>query len=131
MIRRPPGSNRTDTPFPYRTLFRSGPAGAVVKTEHAVEIGDRACEVGLVVLRILQEHRVHRGIEGGEVVIVADGAQGQVNHILMSTVQDPVGARPFLRARSGCRPRCGAGTEAYWADGRTPSTHRPTDRGRS
>src|SRR3546814_19470523 len=24
MIRRPPGSTRTDTPFPYTTLFRSG-----------------------------------------------------------------------------------------------------------
>src|SRR3546814_11181085 len=27
MIRRPPRSTRTDTPFPYTTLFRSGPAG--------------------------------------------------------------------------------------------------------
>src|SRR3546814_14405218 len=26
MIRRPPRSTRTDTPFPYTTLFRSGPA---------------------------------------------------------------------------------------------------------
>src|SRR3546814_2949266 len=27
MIRRPPRSTRTDTLFPYTTLFRSGPAG--------------------------------------------------------------------------------------------------------
>src|SRR3546814_2156671 len=29
MIRRPPRSTRTDTLFPYTTLFRSGPQGAV------------------------------------------------------------------------------------------------------
>src|SRR3546814_6120542 len=29
MIRRPPSSTRTDTLFPYTTLFRSLPAGAV------------------------------------------------------------------------------------------------------
>src|SRR3546814_6655159 len=28
MIRRPPRSTRTDTLFPYTTLFRSGPGGA-------------------------------------------------------------------------------------------------------
>src|SRR3546814_13755123 len=28
MIRRPPGSTRTDTLFPYTTLFRSGPVSA-------------------------------------------------------------------------------------------------------
>src|SRR3546814_15922703 len=31
MIRRPPRSTRTDTLFPYPTLFRSGPARAVRK----------------------------------------------------------------------------------------------------
>src|SRR3546814_6197757 len=30
MIRQPPRSTRTDTPFPYTTLFRSGGAEAVV-----------------------------------------------------------------------------------------------------
>src|SRR3546814_1987019 len=28
MVRRPPGSTRTDTPFPYTTLFRSATANA-------------------------------------------------------------------------------------------------------
>src|SRR3546814_2401174 len=36
MIRRPPRSTRTDTLFPYTTLFRSAPAGA-----RAPEPGDR------------------------------------------------------------------------------------------
>src|SRR3546814_16143776 len=30
MIRRPPRSTRTDTLFPYTTLFRSGPVGIIV-----------------------------------------------------------------------------------------------------
>src|SRR3546814_10239281 len=30
MIRRPPGSTRTDTLFPYTTLFRSGPPVGVI-----------------------------------------------------------------------------------------------------
>src|SRR3546814_3966472 len=31
MIRRPPGSTRTDTPFPYTTLFRSHPRDVRLK----------------------------------------------------------------------------------------------------
>src|SRR3546814_6238988 len=31
MIRRPPGSNRTDTPCPYTTLFRAADAGRLVQ----------------------------------------------------------------------------------------------------
>src|SRR3546814_2473009 len=38
MIRRPPRSTRTDTLFPYTTLFRSG-RGAAVRL--AVELGDQ------------------------------------------------------------------------------------------
>src|SRR3546814_18797874 len=40
MIRRPPRSTRTDTLFPYTTLFRSGRgAGDAVLGEDAVEVG--------------------------------------------------------------------------------------------
>src|SRR3546814_10715716 len=35
MIRRPPRSTRTDTLFPYTTLFRSGPGVALAGQEHA------------------------------------------------------------------------------------------------
>src|SRR3546814_16257190 len=34
MIRRPPRSTRTDTLFPYTTLFRSHPAHAVIVADH-------------------------------------------------------------------------------------------------
>src|SRR3546814_15578823 len=35
MVRRPPGSTRTDTLFPYTTLFRSGGARAVAQQHDA------------------------------------------------------------------------------------------------
>src|SRR3546814_10254170 len=41
MIRRPPRSTRTDTLFPYTTLFRSGTAGGVLELAPAHEAGTR------------------------------------------------------------------------------------------
>src|SRR3546814_5544716 len=47
MIRRPPRSTRTDTRFPYTTLFRSGGQCAAVGSE-ARDIGDEiACRLDL------------------------------------------------------------------------------------
>src|SRR3546814_3624016 len=37
MIRRPPRSTRTDTLFPYTTLFRSPPWSSIRKLQHAVD----------------------------------------------------------------------------------------------
>src|SRR3546814_3374986 len=39
MIRRPPRSTRTDTLFPYTTLFRSD--GRIVPLDHRLQSGDR------------------------------------------------------------------------------------------
>src|SRR3546814_11676326 len=39
MIRRPPRSTRTDTPFPYTTLFRSAEAMALLRVERALQQG--------------------------------------------------------------------------------------------
>src|SRR3546814_7415303 len=44
MIRRPPRSTRTDTLFPYTTLFRSGAKGFAASLAHAgytLAVGDR------------------------------------------------------------------------------------------
>src|SRR3546814_2948653 len=41
MIRRPPRSTRTDTLFPYTTLFRSHRAGAVHRAEPGLRAGRR------------------------------------------------------------------------------------------
>src|SRR3546814_3546283 len=54
MIRRPPRSTRTDTLFPYTTLFRSPP-------RHAVDAGDRVARASAVA----DEGR--RPIEAGQV----------------------------------------------------------------
>src|SRR3546814_1784640 len=43
MIRRPPRSTRTDTLFPYTTLFRSAAGGVLGKKLEAVTMDD-ACE---------------------------------------------------------------------------------------
>src|SRR3546814_18700979 len=40
MIRRPPRSTRTDTLFPYTTLFRSGPAHDVIAGEKRFFLGE-------------------------------------------------------------------------------------------
>src|SRR3546814_1620457 len=45
MIRRPPRSTRTDTPFPYTTLFRS--AGIDAQIDAVDEHADRRLRVGI------------------------------------------------------------------------------------
>src|SRR3546814_13329694 len=56
MIRRPPRSTRTDTLFPYTTLFRSpvgGEINVVIMVEHARQIA--------VLWRMMQKHRIVAG----------------------------------------------------------------------
>src|SRR3546814_10511956 len=77
MIRRPPRSTRTDTLFPYTTLFRSagqaldGPPGES-ETVRGDDLGaDQAIADGLPAVadigkhEILQQARHGRGVEGG------------------------------------------------------------------
>src|SRR3546814_17338628 len=47
MIRRPPRSTRTDTLFPYTTLFRSRPAGSAHPCETGWSRASSACAAGL------------------------------------------------------------------------------------
>src|SRR3546814_12860335 len=74
MIRRPPRSTRTDTLFPYTTLFRSGEI-ALGAAEHmlvaidAVVAGIAGADRHRV---IIVEHRLHRG--GGLEIDDADVA---------------------------------------------------------
>src|SRR3546814_2529418 len=62
MIRRQPGSTRTDTLFPYTTLFRSGVAPAAVRRRGLLLAGKPAPVVG-----VFGPARAHR---------VADPARG-------------------------------------------------------
>src|SRR3546814_5018925 len=45
MIRRPPRSTRTDTLFPYTTLFRSVPVGGAPRADVAEHAGILACQI--------------------------------------------------------------------------------------
>src|SRR3546814_3408085 len=67
MIRRPPRSTRTDTLFPYTTLFRSRPAPHIlVITAPAHRIGGAVAALGkrgaAAVLEIVETGRAHRRI---------------------------------------------------------------------
>src|SRR3546814_10880633 len=72
MIRRPPRSTRTDTLFPYTTLFRS--AGLL-------EVEGRLLRIVGALLDILREQRV--GLVDREVVAhLAEAAQDRLDHAL-------------------------------------------------
>src|SRR3546814_1234302 len=61
MIRRPPRSTRTDTLFPYPTLFRS--AGARRVGSRLAEAGDRAVdEAGMALLQVVVAEPVAREV---------------------------------------------------------------------
>src|SRR3546814_19351332 len=60
MVRRPPRSTRTDTLFPYTTLFRSDRAGA---------------EALAKALRGLEAVAWQRAVEGRETVVIRDGKE--------------------------------------------------------
>src|SRR3546814_15410103 len=57
MLRRPPRSTRTDTLFPYTTLFRSGAVGAVPGIGIAAEPGGQAAAQV-----VAQHRRAERGV---------------------------------------------------------------------
>src|SRR3546814_18036076 len=87
IIRRPPRSTRTDTLFPYTTLFRSG-AGPLA--------GDQLCKV--VVLLPLAAVRLQQ----------LDGADGQQR----TEPEGEIGRLPHLLHRGGKAPRQALAAEA-------------------
>src|SRR3546814_12607141 len=84
MIRRPPRSTRTDTLFPYTTLFRAG-AGEQLEQFVALAPADRALQRGQILGEALEhlEHRLaigeehvapHRRVRRGDAGEVAETA---------------------------------------------------------
>src|SRR3546814_262777 len=71
MIRRPPRSTRTDTLFPYTTLFRSGP----LLTTDLVDIGFHGAIVALCDVEHLGEEALDFLIKGNAIRIgvIGDG----------------------------------------------------------
>src|SRR3546814_2546765 len=72
MIRRPPRSTRTDTLFPYTTLFRSDHAQA--------RIGGRSEVVGVRVIRQHVDEVVERILADGGAVVIGDRRIIHVRH---------------------------------------------------
>src|SRR3546814_5826108 len=89
MIRRPPRSTRTDTLFPYTTLFRSVSDHVVVETDDAVLVAhkDRVQDVKKIVQSLKRKRRVeadaHRRVyrPWGFYETVALGERFQVKRI--------------------------------------------------
>src|SRR3546814_9937772 len=74
MIRRPPRSTRTDTLFPYTTLFRSAGAGHQVALQHlgiGADLGLEAVEV--VLLLALQLDRDEHRDRQADGILVQEG----------------------------------------------------------
>src|SRR3546814_16621712 len=65
MIRRPPRFTRTDTLFPYTTLFRSGEVQRIVER--------RLVEAGLDVRRVVVRHVGGEGDLGDRLLLVGAG----------------------------------------------------------
>src|SRR3546814_1804992 len=91
MIRRPPRSTRTDTLFPYTTLFRSWILGSVLSTLGAIiflsgkSVSFLASEIGLAALPVA----LLAGFESIGGVLLAGIIVGIIQGLVMAYV-DPV-----------------------------------------
>src|SRR3546814_7489029 len=118
MIRRPPGSTRTDTLFPYTTLFRSavlvaplGPGNAEAvrrRADHAgnvdgdllpADLGERVVRARIVV----QRHRaaISREVVGAQPVLADDDGIGRDRADLLDETREVEGDLRVGRAIVG------------------------------
>src|SRR3546814_1464070 len=108
MILRPPRSTRTDTLFPYTTLFRSTPALAQAVTAPAPAVGsDGVANVNLV-------GKV--GLDGKSAVQDAPDPVGDTIDQVDGAVQNSVDAANLTLAT---REQVRAGAELYGTDGQS------------
>src|SRR3546814_13336440 len=105
MIRRPPRSTRTDTLFPYTTLFRS-----VVLRKGMAE---QPLLVGMEELDIenRQNHPIEEGNGGAPVIyeVAADGAPGEVEDAFLERGQIGIARVPVVGETGHtqeCEERC-------------------------
>src|SRR3546814_19661325 len=93
MIRRPPRSTRTDTLFPYTTLFRSGAARAVsaIATSH-----------GFAGAYELTRYGLHASVlAGASGAMERDSAHHSARHAAALESPAAIGARAGQRAEIG------------------------------
>src|SRR3546814_11688348 len=88
MIRRPPRSTRTDTLFPYTTLFRSGSRRRIALHEAvALDFQHREAALDLAALQKAED-----AVDAGETEALGDGV-GRIGH------EAAGGAAPLLQDR--------------------------------
>src|SRR3546814_20177154 len=94
MQRRPPRSTRTDTLFPYTTLFRSvqvGRAGFEVFVEEATDEGDQVDVLGLRALAAGQAAHAFDDAVGAHALLVDDLQQAVVAVVEVGRLLQPLG----------------------------------------
>src|SRR3546814_8640838 len=115
MIRRPPRSTRTDTLFPYTTLFRSFPA---LERVHFTNSGTEANLMALAAARAFTGRdrvMVFRGAYHGGVLYFGNSPLNVPFDYVMGDYNDPEGAARMIREqgdRLACvlvEPICGSG----------------------
>src|SRR3546814_18080607 len=116
MIRRPPRSTRTDTLFPYTTLFRSEAADEI---ELALDLR-KALEQTLGVIKVIDERECLRRIRAD---VKADGRPGPIDRPLALHLVEQR-ARAITQAAGTRAPRLPAdaipvGHAIFPADART------------
>src|SRR3546814_1024821 len=107
MIRRPPRSTRTDTLFPYTTLFRSAGVGRGVASDppHVELFGAQAEKVGVEALG---------GSDIGDFEIGGDASSAHV--VLLPSVTDALDDRPKAESCRLCRPKMRARSEEHTSE---------------
>src|SRR3546814_17825548 len=98
MIRRPPRSTRTDTLFPYTTLFRSVELGP----DETVELAERrriAGRAARVALRVLRVFRLSAIVEVGRGADARIGCVGHVALLSSAWITSSRTSRPPCRCR--------------------------------
>src|SRR3546814_14939379 len=96
MIRRPPRSTRTDTLFPYTTLFRSGSGGGICQTGD--DVFDRQGFVGYAASG-------DEGISSGPVAISAAACRHHLEIPRHDRLPRQPGHRPRARPDRAYQPR--------------------------
>src|SRR3546814_10507829 len=85
MIRRPPRSTRTDTLFPYTTLFRSNKASATqIDDEEAKRKSIQSVEIGVSVLKVLADAEGPQRLR--DIAAVSGLSRSQAHRYLLSYV---------------------------------------------
>src|SRR3546814_12213567 len=93
MIRRPPRSTRTDTLFPYTTLFRSSPGFVLLRETMWMDVFRAAAAEGRSLIFTFHPEASVAPDFPGRVVTLVDAAGGHVDFVALTCAAEAVAAR--------------------------------------